>query len=401
MLKFDFPIFKTRPYLVYFDSAATTLKPYPVIQAVANWYENCGAPVHRAVYPLAETSTASFEHARGVIARFFGAQPTNLILSANATASLNQVANGLNQSGWLSSDSVILILEGEHHSNYLPWLKLGENKEVSLVFVRLNERGEVDLQNLTSLLDQHKNKIKLFALSQANNVLGSLHDIQAISKLVKQKSPDALVLVDASQSAPHLPLQVVQSGADFMIMGGHKLYGPNGVGILWGNTDALSKLSPTVLGGNMVSSVKKDQITLNELPHRLEAGSPNIEGVIGLSSALSYLENINMNKVTEHTESITLALLEGLKEIPEILIIGNPNPKVGIISFTHTHLHPHDIATLLGEKDICIRAGQQCSGPLHESLNIPASCRISVGIYNDSDDVTRIIDALKTLKCSL
>ena len=389
MYKADFPIFSNQPNLVYLDSAATAQKPECVIIAIQSTLTREYGAVGRGLYPLSVQATEHYEHARSTIANFFSAQPEEIILTSGATGAVNLLAHALGQT-MQSGDEIILSLQ-EHHSNLLPWQLLAEERHLTLKYLPITSTGEIDLEKLPSLLSA---KTKIVSLTHVSNVIGSITPVTEVKKLMHEQGSDAVLIIDGCQSAPHFPISVHELGADFFIASGHKLYGPSGIGILWGRQHSIALLPPTFPGGGTVETVNSAGVAWKTGPSLFEAGSPNLEGAIGLATALTYLENIGMPTVAKHTEKMSNFLKQTLEAIPGISLLGNPKPGSGIVSFVHDSIHAHDLAELLAEQQVCIRAGHHCTGPLHEALNIPASARASIGIYTTEADILSLGSAL-------
>jgi cysteine desulfurase/selenocysteine lyase len=382
----QFPIFVAHPELVYLDSAATTQKPEVVLKAIYEHYLGNNANIHRGLYPLAVRATEAYEAARTTVADFIGAQPKEVIFTRNATEALNLLAATLPQT-WPQGVNIVLW-EGEHHANLIPWQQTG----IELRFAKTTNRGEIDLAHLVSLVDR---QTVLVSITHCSNVLGHLTPINDLKKMLLQQGSEALICVDACQSLPHIPVDVNILGCDFLVGSGHKLYGPSGIGFLWGRAELLNALPPYQTGGEMINSVTLESATWNTLPWKFEAGTPNIEGAIALAAALNFLKTIGMEEVGEHTATLWKQASTELSAISDLHVLGNPTPSCGIISFTLDGIHPHDLAELLGERNICIRAGHHCAAPLHASLQILASNRISLGLYTTPEDISRAATAIQ------
>jgi len=385
MHKADFPLLSIEPQLTYLDSAATSQKPKVVIDAIYNTLAASYGAIGRGLYPLSIQATEKYESARQTTAVFFGAKPEEIIFTPGATYGFNFLAQALGTS-LVEGDEIILSTQ-EHHSNLLPWRLLAEQKKLVITTIPLTGTGELDLEMLPQLLHE---KTKVISLTHASNVLGTLTDIPRIREILDRQGSSAYLIIDGCQSAPHIPLSLPQLGCDFFVASGHKLYGPSGIGLVWGRASLLADLTNPFPGGGSVEGVQGEKIVWKASPERFEAGSLNLEGALGLSAALTYLEGIGMDKVQEHTEHISMYLKTTLQTVPSLTILGNPNPKSGIVSFVIEGIHAHDIAELLGQQQICIRAGHHCAGPLHDALNITASCRASVGIYTTEEDINRL-----------
>ena len=384
MYKSDFPIFDAHPELVYLDSAATTQKPEVVIRAVEHFYRTEYATIHRALYPLSTAASERYENVRKTTAAFIGATNSQeIIFTHGATEGLNLLAHGLVKAG----DEVILSAL-EHHANLVPWQQI---PGVTIKFAELNQQGEIDLENLRGLITE---RTKVVSLSLCSNVLGTILPGQQVKKILTEQGSRALVIFDASQAAPHFPISVQELACDFLVFSGHKVYGPSGTGILWGRLPLLEDLPPYQTGGDMIKTVTREASTWNDVPWKFEAGTPNIEGMIGLGVALEYLMGIGMQNVQSHCEKIMTYALEKLGTIPQLHLLSTPGLSSGIISFTIDGIHPHDVAEALGEQHVCIRAGHHCAAPLHDTLGIPASNRISIGLYTTEADIDACISAL-------
>jgi cysteine desulfurase/selenocysteine lyase len=404
-VKADFPIFSTHPDLIYLDSAATAQKPEVVIRAVSQWYRTSCANVHRGEYDLSLQSTAQYEEARRVVAQFLNApDPREIIFTKNATEGINLITHGLDR--WLSDDWTgdatvarwsagdrVILSEAEHHSNLIPWQQLAQKHRLELAFVRVKGGGEIDLDHLEGLLSQ---RTRVLALSHCSNVLGTMVHVADLSPLLSRWGRKPLFILDASQSAPHISLDVTALGCDALVFSGHKLYGPSGTGVLWATTPLLASLPPTLTGGSMIREVRPTTATWNDLPWKFEAGTPNIEGCIGLAAAIHYLQSLGgMPAVAQHTAALSSTLLAWLRERPDLRVLGSPTPESGIVSFTVDGLHPHDLAELLAHRQVAIRAGQHCAAPLHQRLGLTASNRISFGVYTTESDLRRAFTVLE------
>lgn len=391
LFRADFPIFTHHPNLVYLDSAATTQKPEVVIERISSFYRTENATIHRGLYPLSIHSTTEYGAARAMVASFINApKPQEVIFTRNATEGINLVANTITQQ-W-PAGSEILLSEMEHHANLVPWQEAARRHNLVLTFIPVTETGEIDYAQLPSLLTE---KTVMVSLTHCSNVLGRLTDIPQVKKILGEQGSQALLLVDASQSLAHFPVNIQELGCDFLVGSGHKIYAPSGIGILWGREALLATLPPYQTGGDMIKTVSLTDATWNDLPWKFEAGTPNIEGALGLAAALDYLSTIGFTTIQEHTSTLSTYLRKQLQLLPEVEVLGDPTPASGIISFTVASLHPHDVAELLGQQEICIRAGHQCAAPLHDKLGIAASNRASLGIYNTEADCERLMSGLK------
>ncbi|CAN5123616.1 cysteine desulfurase [soil metagenome] len=394
MYRHLFPAFTENPELVYLDSGATTQKPEVVIDAVTSYYKSGVANPDRGLYGISIAASQRVLEAREAVATFIRATSAEeIIFTSGATAGINLVANGLRSS--LEAGDEIILSELEHHSNILPWQQLATEKSLTLKLLPFNpETGEILVGELTSLLTP---KTKVVALSLVSNVFGSPSPLQGVAKTLKEQGSGALFLIDASQAIAHTPLSVTELAADFVVFSGHKCYGPSGIGVLWGTTSSLSKLTPSLTGGGTAVKVTVSETTWRELPERLEGGTLNVEGIIGMATAVSWLEHTGWSEITHHLHSLTSYAQQKLAAIPGLTII-SPSSSQSIISFTMNGIHAHDIAQACADAGICIRAGQHCAGPLHVTLNLAASARVSFGLYNTTQDVDKLTSTLMELR---
>lgn len=391
----DFPILERKingSPLVYFDNAATTQKPNQVIEAVVDFYKNYNANVHRGIHTLSEEATELYEKSREKVASFVGGLAEELVFTNGATSGLNGVALSLCPK--IKSGDEIIVSIAEHHSNFVPWQKICEKQGAQLKVIRVSESGEFPLDDLEKYLSP---STRVVALPQASNVLGTIFPIMRICNMVKNYNESILVVIDGAQSIPHFPVNVKKLGCDFLAFSGHKMLGPMGIGGLWIKKSLLEELDPFAYGGGMISRVTEEQSLWAEPPPKFEAGTPNVAGAIGLAKACEYLQQIGLKNVENHTRQLTTLALEKLREIPDLKILGPMDPKkrTGLISFTVKGAHPHDISAVLNSKGIATRAGQHCAMPLHDSLQIPASTRISFYVYNTLEEVDYFVKSLK------
>ncbi len=388
-----FPIFERKIHgkrLVFLDSAASSQKPRVVIEAMADVYRHSYANVHRGIYSLAEEATVAYEGARERVARFINAPETaEVIWVRNATEALNLVAYAWGEANIGAGDRVV-VTEMEHHANFVPWQQLAKRQGAELVVVPVTDGGELDLTALAEVLDQ--GDVKVVACTMMSNVLGTLPPMQEIINMVREAG--ALMVVDAAQAAPHLPLDVQALGADFVAFSGHKMCGP-GVGVLWGRREILEAMPPFLYGGDMIRRVEKERSLWNELPYKFEAGTPPIAEVVGLGAAVDFLTEIGLEKIHAHEQAVVAYALERVTEVPGLHVLGPAaERRGGVLSFWMDAAHPHDIASILDEEGVCIRAGHHCAQPLHLRYEIPATARASFYIYNGRDDVEALVAAL-------
>ncbi len=400
-LRRDFPILtkkiKGRP-LIYFDNAATTQKPQKVIDALSFFYQNHNANIHRGIHALAEEATEDYENARKKVARFIGAKSEKeVIFVRNTTEALNLVAYTWGRLNIARGDEIMTTVM-EHHSNFLPWRQLAFENGAVLKVLDVDEEGK--LPEGHSLKNQVSRKTKLVALTQASNVLGTINPIREISSLIHNSNLKPLLVVDGAQAIPHLPIDTAELGADLYAFSAHKMFGPLGIGILWGKEEVLESLPPFLFGGGMIKSVTLENVGFADLPDRLEAGTPAVADAVGLGAAVDYLSEIGMAEIKSYEERLTGLLLAELKRIPEVKVFGpdNTGQRVPAVSFTVGGIHPHDVAQFLNDKyGVAVRAGQHCAGPLHERLGINATVRTSLAFYNTEEEVETFIKGIKEL----
>ena len=397
-IRADFPILKRqiggRP-LIYFDNAATSQKPRPVIEAITRYYRRHNANIHRGVHQLADEATQLYEEARSQIAAFFGAQPEELIFVRNTTEAINLVAHHWAPL-WLKKGDLILTSIIEHHSNLLPWQQLQERLGIRLELIGLDQDYRLDYQQFLEKLNL---KPKLVALNHVSNVLGTINPIRAMVRAAHRAG--ALVLVDAAQSAPHLAIDFSQLGADFLAFSGHKMLGPMGIGGLLVKKGLLEELPPLLVGGGMVAEVKaKKAKFLSELPTRFEAGTPNVAGAVGLAAAVNYLQKIGLKTIFKHEQKLNRLAHQLLAELPQIKLFPPrfSRYQTGIVSFTFAGIHSHDLAHLLSTNwGIAVRSGHHCAIPLHRYLQTATTTRASFYLYNTEAEVTQLAQALKEI----
>ena len=392
----DFPELDRRVHdgrrLVYLDSASSSLKPRAVIDAMTDYYETTHANVHRGVYSVAEEATALYEGARGKVRRFIGAAgDAEIVFTKNVTEAINLVANAWGRAN-LGPGDAVLLSEIEHHSNVVPWLMLQEQLGIELRWLRLLPDGHLDLSDLDRLVDG----VKLVGITGMSNVLGTLPPLRRVVDAAH--AAGALVLVDAAQLVPHLPTDVSAIGADFVGFTGHKMLGPTGIGVLWAREEILDAMPPFLGGGEMIRDVRKDGFTTNDLPWKFEAGTPPIAEAIGLGAAVDYLRAIDMESVRRHEVELTGYALRALTDrFGDAIGIHGPSEPAergGVISFVYKDVHPHDISQVLDQSGVCVRAGHHCAKLLMRCLEVAATARASLYVYNDTDDVDALVDAL-------
>jgi len=394
----EFPILdrETKPgvRLIYLDSAATSQKPRRVIEAMTAYYEHNNANIHRGVHRLAEESTAAFEDARRRIADFIGAaSPREIVFTRNATESINLVAHSWARSHLKAGDGVLLT-EMEHHSNIVPWQMLAAERGVKLEFVPVTDEGTLDLAAFRALLGHGP---RLVGFTQMSNMLGTINPVREMTELAHQAG--ALVLVDGAQSVPHMPVNVAELGVDFLVFSAHKMCGPTGIGVLYGREAILEAMPPFLGGGDMIKRVRLGEFKANDLPYKFEAGTPAIAEGIGFGAAVDFLVEVGMPAVQAHEQEIIGYALDRLAEVPGVRVYGpEAVQRGGVASFTLDGTHPHDVAQILDDRGIAVRAGHHCAMPIHEKFGIPATTRASFYLYNTSSEVDRLVDALYRVK---
>lgn len=391
--KSEFPLL-TKKNIVYLDTAATSQKPQCVIDAINEFYTDFNANPLRGLYELSSMATDVYEEARERCASFINASSSReIIFTRNATESLNLSADILSDE--INEGDEILIATSEHHSNFLPWKRLAEKRNAVIKYLDFNEDGEITLDALEKALTD---KTKLFCIAWISNVFGSVNPIKDFVRIAHEKN--VLVIVDATQSVAHIPTDVKETDADFLTFSSHKMYGPMGIGVLYAKEELLNILPPFLEGGEMVDYVSKDKTVYSDLPHKYEAGTVSAADAYGLKKAIDYIENIGFEEIEKKEDELIRYAFEKISSLEHIRIIGakEASKHKGIISFTVDDIHPHDVAQLLAESDICVRAGDHCAKPLHIHLGIPASVRMSIGIYNTKDDVDKFSEALSKVR---
>jgi cysteine desulfurase/selenocysteine lyase len=395
-LRADFPVFD-RPHrsgkrLVFLDSAASSPKPRAVIDAVADTYAHHYANVHRGIYELSEDATGRYEAARSAVARFIGApSEREVIFVRNATEALNLVAYSWGRSN-LGPGDLLLATEMEHHANLVPWQQLALATGATLEYVRLTDDGQLDLADLGVHLAKRP---RLLALSHISNALGTINPIRDITR--RAHDAGALVVLDAAQSVPHMPVAVADLEVDFAAFSGHKMLGPSGIGVLWGRRELLDAMPPFMTGGSMISRVTLEGTEWNEVPWKFEAGTPAIAEAAGLHAAITYLERLGMANVRAHERWLFEHAWAALGELPGIRRMGpaDPDDHAGVISFVVDGIHPHDVATVFDHEGIAVRAGHHCAQPVMQRYDLPATTRASFYVYNDLDDIERLTGAIR------
>jgi cysteine desulfurase / selenocysteine lyase len=396
-IRSDFPILKRKIHgkrLVYLDNAATTQKPKQVIDTICEYYSNQNANIHRSVHELAEEATEAFEGSRDKVQRFVnGRFREELVFTKNATEALNLAAHSMFDQFVKPGDKIV-VTEMEHHSNFVPWQQLSKHKGVKFEIANVSDEGEVDEADLEAKLEG----AKIFAFTHMSNVLGNITDAKRLCRIARGHG--ALVVVDGAQSAPHLPINVQEMECDFFAFSAHKMLGPTGVGCLYGRRELLEEMPPFLLGGDMIREVHRDDSTWNDLPWKFEAGTSNIADVIGFGVAIDYLSDLGIANVAADERELTKVALEELSKVKDIVIYGpmDPRKRGGVISFNMGKIHAHDVASILDSEGVAIRSGHHCAQLMMQKLDVPSTSRASFYLYNSTDDVEALCNALKKVE---
>ena len=395
-IRSEFPILEKKindNKMVYLDSAASAQKPMKVIETLNKAYLETYSNVHRGLHWLSEQSTSKYEDVRIKAANFLGAADHNeIIFGSGATQLLNLVANSWGRK-FLKLDDEIIITIADHHANIVPWQLVAQQTGAKIKALSVDDHGNFDINDLEKMITE---KTKLISVPHVSNVLGTIFPVKEISKLAHKAN--AICVVDGCQGAIHLPVDVKDIGCDFYTFSSHKLYGPSGVGVLWGRSSILHEMPPFIGGGDMIDNVDIESSTYADPPHRFEAGTPPIAEVIAFGAAIDFVQAIGMDNIREHEQKILKTFTEKLEEVKGLRIIGNSISKSGVISFVFGNAHPHDIATILDQKGIAIRAGHHCAQPLMKHFNLTSTARASIGIYTQENEVDDLINGLSTVK---
>lgn len=391
-IRADFPILNTMVYgkpLVYFDNAATTQKPQIVIDTLKQYYETQNSNIHRGVHYLSETATNKYENTRKTVRKFINAErDEEIIFTRGTTESMNLFAASFGKA-YINEGDEIIVSNMEHHSNIVPWQILCEDKKCKLRVIPINEEGEIIYEEFEKLLND---KTKLVSLVHVSNSLGTINPVEEIIK--KAHSMNIPVMVDMAQSIQHFKVDVRALDCDFMAFSGHKIYGPTGIGVLYGKKRYLDKMPPYQGGGDMILSVSFEKTLYNNLPYKFEAGTPNIAGVIGLGAAINYLESIGLDNIAAYETELLNYATEKVNEIKELTIIGRAKKKASVLSFVLDNIHPHDIGTLIDREGVAIRTGHHCTEPVMRRYNLPATSRASFSFYNTKAEIDVLINAI-------
>ena len=392
-IKREFPIFASNPGLVFLDSGASAQKPRSVIDRISNYYSTDYANVHRGVYRLSARSTELFEEAREKMRAFLNAADSReIVFVRGATEGINLVAQSWGAT-FLKPGDEVLISELEHHSNIVPWQLLRDRIGIRLVVAPIDATGGLDLASFEALLSP---RTRLVAMTHLANATGALVPIETITRLAHRHG--AKVLIDGCQAAPRLEVDVQTLDCDFYVFSGHKTYGPTGIGVLYGRYELLSEMPPWQGGGEMILNVTFEKSEFQDPPHRFEAGTPDISGAIGLGTAIDFIEELGRDNILEHEEALTGYGVDRLSRIPDLRLVGAGQRRLGILSFDLEGVHPHDLAQVLDQHQVAVRAGHHCAQPLVEKLGLAATTRASLGVYNDESDIDRLAEALEAAR---
>ena len=395
-IRAGFPILHTMVHghpLVYLDNAATSQKPNAVIQAIVDYYRHDNANIHRGVHSLSQAATEAYEAARTSVQRFLHAvSASEIVFVRGATEAINLVAQTYGRQHLAQGDEV-LITAMEHHSNIVPWQILCEEKGATLRVAPVDDRGELLLDEFAKLFNP---RTKFVSVTHVSNALGSINPVKQIVRMAH--SSNIPVLVDGAQAAPHLPIDVREIGCDFYVFSGHKVYGPTGIGVLYGKAALLEEMPPYQGGGEMISSVTFEKTIYNKVPHKFEAGTPNIAGAIGLRAALTYIDRIGIGTIGAHEHELLIHATEMIARIPGLKVIGTAREKASLVSFVMEGIHPHDIGTILDQEGIAVRTGHHCAQPVMDRFGIPATVRASFGLYNTQEEIDALARSIEKAK---
>jgi cysteine desulfurase/selenocysteine lyase len=392
-LKSQFSILEKYPNLVYLDNGATTLKPKAVLDKLVEYYSEYGANIHRGVYRISQRATDEYEQAREKVAGFIGAKNSSeIVFTSGATAAINLVASSWGENNLRVGDEIVVSLM-EHHSNLVPWQQLAKKKKAALNYLAINN-NQLSIEEIERVVNK---KTKLLALTQVSNVLGTVNPIKEIVQKAREINPEIVIVVDGAQAVGHLPVSMRELGCDFYAFSGHKMYGPTGIGVLWGRPEILEKMDPISFGGGMIREVDQTESTWAGVPEKFEAGTPPIGAAIGLGAAIDFILGIGWKDIIEQ-EKLTLEYaLEMLTKFPGVKIIGDVQVenRIGIIPLIVGGVHAHDVGTILDRFEVAVRSGHHCAMPLHQALGVEATTRVSLGMYNTREDIDKLMEGLR------
>ena len=396
MIKEEFPILSKKinnKSLIYLDNASTTQKPRSVIETIQNYYESTNSNIHRGVHHLSQKATEEYEDSRKTIQNFIGADSSKeIIFVRGATEAVNLVANSYVKP-LLSEGDNIIISQMEHHANIVPWQIMAKEKKTDIRVIPINNAGELIIDEIDNLIDENT---KFISLNHVSNSLGTINPIRELIQKAHQN--DIRIMIDGAQAVQHMKVNVVELDVDFYCFSGHKMYGPTGIGILYGKKEILDKMEPYQGGGDMIKSVTFEKTIYNDVPHIFEAGTPNIVGAIGLGKAVEFIQSITVEEIEKHELDLLNYATDKINGIKGVQIIGNSKDKASVISFIMEGIHPHDIGTIMDNLGIAIRAGHHCTQPVMDFYEIPATARASFAIYNTKEDVDKLIDGIQKTK---
>ncbi|MCB1042634.1 MAG: cysteine desulfurase [Acidobacteria bacterium] len=397
VIRADFPILRRKTpegrTIVYLDNAATSQKPESVIEAISQYYRAHNANVHRGVHVLSEEATQAYESARQKVAQFLNApNERNIVFLRGTTEAINLLAQSYGRPN-LGPGDEILISHMEHHSNIVPWQVVCRQTGAELKVVPIDEHGVLDIEAFEAMLSE---RTRIFSCVHVSNALGTINPIKRM--VSRARSVGAITMVDGAQAAPHMPIDVQDLDCDFYAISGHKMFGPTGIGALYGRAELLESMDPYQAGGEMIKYVSFEKTVYNEVPHKFEAGTPNIAGAVGLGAAVDYLRSIDFEAAMGHEEDLLEYGRQQLERLPEVRLIGTAKEKAGVLSFWMEGTHPHDVGTILSHEAICVRTGHHCAQPVMQRFGIPATIRASLAFYNNHEDLDALIEGLKKVK---
>ena len=396
MVKEEFPILSqsvNEKPLIYLDNASTTQKPSSVINEIQNYYESTNSNIHRGVHHLSQRATEKYEDSRKIVQNFIGAKSSKeIIFVRGATEAVNLVANSYVKP-LLSEGDNIIISQMEHHANIVPWQLITKEKKAEIRVVPINDAGELLVDDMDNLIDENT---RFISLNHVSNSLGTINPVKELIQKAHQN--DIRIMIDGAQAVQHMKVNVIDLDVDFYCFSGHKMYGPTGIGILYGKREILEKMEPYQGGGDMIKSVTFEKTIFNDIPHIFEAGTPNIVGAIGLAKAIEFIENITIEEIEKHEMALLNYATEKINSIDGVEIVGNAEEKASVISFVMGDIHPHDIGTIMDNLGIAIRAGHHCTQPIMDFYNIPATARASFAIYNTEEDVDKLVEGIQKVK---
>ena len=396
MIKDDFPILSQRindKPLIYLDNASTTQKPNLVIEKIENYYKNTNSNIHRGVHHLSQKATDEYENSREKVHKFIGSNSSKeIVFVRGTTEAINLVANS-HVKPLLSKGDNVIISQMEHHANIVPWQMITKEKESEIRIIPINENGELIIEKLNELIDK---RTRFISVNHVSNTLGTINPVEKLIEIAHKNN--IKIMIDGAQAVQHMKVNVSEMNADFYCFSGHKMYGPTGIGVLYGKQEILESMQPYQGGGDMIKSVTFEKTIYNDIPNRFEAGTPNIVGVIGLGKAIDFIENITIEKIEKLEMELLNYATDKISSIEKVRIIGNSNKKASVISFVIEDIHPHDIGTIMDKLGIAIRAGHHCTQPIMDFYEIPATARASFAIYNTKEDVDKLVEAIEKTK---